>query len=67
VNPLHRRVIRLEGFGRNGWRAYAGRPASQIPDSALLGYLGEIMGWSPGYVPSDAELEAIAAAEDGAP
>ena len=63
MTPLHRRVVKLEGFGRNGWRAYAGRPAGQVHDGALLGYLGEKMGWPDGYDPTDDELRAIASRE----
>jgi hypothetical protein len=66
MKPIERRVVRLESLGRNGWRAYAARPAGWVPDTALLGYLAEVMGWPPNYEPSDAELEAIAAGEDGA-
>ncbi len=54
-------MIRLErNGGRSGWRAYAGVPTEHWPDHALLGFLAESEGWPPSYLPTDAELLAIA-------
>ena len=65
MNRLEARVIKLESRGRNGWRAYAGVPLGQWPDSALEGFLSEAEDWPPGYEPTDEELAAIASAAGG--
>ena len=57
---LRGRVVKLEATGAGGWRVYAGLPADEWTDRALLGFLAEHEGWPPGHVPTDAELQAIA-------
>jgi hypothetical protein len=63
MTRLENRVVRLERHGHGNWRAYAHLSADQVPDSALLGFLGDVMNWPPGHIPTDDELLAIASRE----
>ncbi len=66
IRRLETRVVKLERAGAS-WRAYEGRPLAEWPDLALVAYLSEREGWPRGHVPSDAELQAIAARTGVAP
>ena len=60
MNRLEARVLKPEGRGRGGWRAYAGVPLAQWPGEALHGFLAESGGWPPDHAPTDEELGATA-------
>jgi hypothetical protein len=64
MSRLAARVIRLELAGPRPWRRWVGVPAERWPEDALLAFLRDAEGWPAGYIPTDAELRAIADIDD---
>ena len=65
MSRLALRLSKLERGDPSGWRMWQHVPHRLWPESALLAFLRETVGWPAGYEPTEADLRAIVAAGEG--
>lgn len=63
---LERRIEQLEMKGSGNWRAWAGVPADQWPDEALIAYLKETTGLDVGPSLADLNEDVVRSIAEGA-